>query len=120
MKKIIINEKAEQKLISLMVNEGFNYSDKVLLVKQFLDDNFARADSVEIGDNGHPKTNQVVAWLDKYKQLIKNITDKQLFYVVQDKFKNLFSSKSERDEFLKQVIKDWYYHKITKNGSLSN
>jgi hypothetical protein len=119
MRKIIINEKIESKILQYLINEEVNLSDKVLLVKKYLDDNFARADNSTIGLDGFPRTEKVVAWLDDYKQLIKNITDVQLFYVIQEKFKNIISDKKERDNFLKQVIKDWYNHRITKNGSLS-
>lgn len=120
MKRIIINEKKESNLLQYLIKEEYNLSDKVLLVKKYLDDHFARADVSKLDDtSGKPTTEKVVAWLDDYKQLVKNITDVQLFYVIQDEFKNIITDKNERDNFLKQIIKDWYNHKITKNGSLS-
>lgn len=117
--RIILNERQERILLQQIMNEASEYSDKVLMVKKYLDDNFAKADNTKMGKDGQPTTEKVVAWLDSYKQLIKTITDVQLFYVVQDKFKNIMSNKEERDNFLKQVIKDWYDKKITKYGSLS-
>ena len=47
----------------------------------------------------------------------KTVSDRNSY--VQDEFKNILSDKDERDKFLKQVIKDWHNHKITKNNSLS-
>lgn len=117
--RIIINEHQEKIILQHIVNEATEYSDKVLLVKKYLDDNFARADNCKMGEDGQPTTEKVVAWLDSYKQLIKTITDVQLFYVVQDKFKNIISNKEERDNFLKKVIKDWYNKRISKYGDLS-
>jgi hypothetical protein len=72
-----------------------------------------------MGKDGRPEIKQVVAWLDDYKQIVKTLTDVQLFYIIQDQFKNILSDKESRDKFLKQVIKDWYNHKISKNNSLS-
>lgn len=93
--------------------------DKVELVKDYLDKHFSRANATIMGKNGRPETQQVVAWLDDYKQVVKTLTDVQLFYIIQDQFKDILPSSEERDKFLKQVIKDWYNHKISKNNSLS-
>jgi hypothetical protein len=43
----------------------------------------------------------------------------QLFYLLQDKFKGLYSDTNKRDKLLKQIIKDWYKDKISKHGMLS-
>ena len=71
------------------------------------------------GEDGKPQVKQVVAWLDDYKQIVKTLTEVQLFYIIQDQFKKIISDKKERDKFLIQVLKDWYNNKITKNYSLS-
>ena len=120
MKKITITEKQEKKIRETAINEIYGgWGEKVKMVKDYLDKHFARANSIIMGSNGRPENKQIVAWLDDYKQIVKTLTDVQLFYVIQDEFRNILSDKDERDKFLKQVIKDWYNHKITKNNSLS-
>ena len=121
MKQVIISEKAERNLKeNILISELFNgWGDKVKSVKDYLDKNFARANATVFGEDGKPKIEKVVAWLDDYKQVVKTLTDVQLFYVVQDQFKNILPDKQERDKFIIQVIKDWYDHKITKNNSLT-
>ena len=47
------------------------------------------------------------------------MTDKQLFFMLQNKYQKMFADTDERDKFLKQIIKDWYYDKITNSGMLS-
>ena len=118
--KIIISEKGEKILKECAINEVYGgLGDKVKVVKDYLDKHFSRANTTIMGKDGTPETQQVVAWLDDYKQVVKTLTDVQLFYVIQDKFKNILPGSDERDKFLKQVIKDWYNHKISKNNSLS-
>ena len=120
MKKIIINENQEHILMDSAINELYGgYGDKVKLVKDYLDRHFSRATASVMGKDGRPSIQQVVAWLDDYKQVVKTLTDVQLFYILQDEFSKLFSDNLERDKFIKQVIKDWYNHKISKNNSLS-
>ena len=120
MKTIIIKEESKTRLLEIMNEEINHISDKVLNIKKYLDDNFAKADNSTIGDNGKPMNQEIVVWLDKYKQPFKNMTDEQLFYVIQDNFKNIITNKEIRDKFIKQVIKDWYRNKITKDGCLTN
>lgn len=119
MKTIIISEEKIKVLEQAVLNEKYGgLGDAVKLVKDYLDKNFARAKSTIFKD-GKPKTEEVVAWLDDYKQIVKTLTDVQLFYVLQDAFQTIMTDRDERDKFLKQIIKDWYTHKITKNYSLS-
>ena len=121
MKKIIINENKEQILYEeAVIEEMFGgWGDKVKSVKDYLDKNFARAAATIFGEDGKPQVKQVVAWLDDYKQVVKTLTDVQLFYVIQDQFKKILPNREERDKFIIQVLKDWYNHKISKNYSLS-
>lgn len=121
MKKIIINEDKEHLLYEeAMLEEMFGgWGDKVKAVKDYLDKNFARAAATMYGEDGKPQVKQVVAWLDDYKQVVKTLTEVQLFYIIQDQFKKIISDKKERDKFIIQVLKDWYNNKITKNYSLS-
>lgn len=121
MKKIIISEDKEHLLYEeAMLEEMFGgWGDKVKSIKDYLDKNFARAAATMFGEDGKPQIKQVVAWLDGYKQVVKTLTEVQLFYIIQDQFKKIISDKKERDKFLIQVLKDWYNNKITKNYSLS-
>ena len=121
MKKIIISEDKEYLLYeAAMLEEMFGgWGDKVKSIKDYLDKNFARAAATMFGEDGKPQVKQVVAWLDDYKQIVKTLTEVQLFYIIQDQFKKIISDKKERDKFLIQVLKDWYNNKITKNYSLS-
>ena len=102
-----------------MSEEIGGMSDKVSVVKKFLDDNFARASTSTFGKNGLPESQGIVVWLDNNKNVIKSLTDVQLFYVLQEHFKNIIADKNERDKFLKQVIKDWYDKKISDVNTLS-
>jgi len=154
--KIIITEKANKRLVEKLVREEVNgLSDKVSLVKDFLDSNFLRASNSTIGDDGFPKLHDIVIWVDSFKQPKKYLDDTDLFYVLQDHFKDILPADDDedddeseemqddvndifnqalkdatkkiekkvthknRDNFLKQCIKDWYYNKISKNGNLS-
>ena len=121
MKKIIISEEKEHLLYEeAMLEEMFGgWGDKVKSIKDYLDKNFARAAATIFGEDGKPQVKQVVAWLDDYKQIVKTLTEVQLFYIIQDQFKKILSDKEERDKFIIQVLKDWYNNKISKNYSLS-
>ena len=121
MKKIIISEEKEHIIYeeALMEEMFGGWGEKVKAVKDYLDKNFAKAAATIFGEDGKPQIKQVVAWLDDYKQVVKTLTDVQLFYVIQDQFKKILPDKQERDKFIIQVLKDWYNNKISKNYSLS-
>lgn len=120
--KIIISEKMESQLIDLLIEDSIYYPepDKVLLIKKYLDNNFAKASVDEVSPEGYPIDVPMVGMKNSAGQPVKNMTDKQLFYFLQDKFKDILSDKSKRDKFIIQVMKDWYNNKITKDGVLSN
>lgn len=107
MQKFIINEN------QLMLLESF--SDKVQLVKKYLDNNFARAtfekDGEEVGifvktRNGIPTDKSY------WRQDVIDILDKE--------FHNIITDKTERVGFLNQIVKDWYNRTISKFGSLTS
>ena len=119
-KKIIITETQEQKLLEYLILEK-NYHiepSKVLLVKDYLDKNFKKGNLAEFGANGLPVNTPVVGLLNN-GQVVKNLTAKQLFDVLEDVLRGMFSDKIQRSKFLAQVIKDWYANKISKEGLLS-
>lgn len=119
-KKIIITEAQEQKLLEYLIFET-TYPiepNKVLLVKNYLDKNFKKGNLAEFGANGLPVNTPVVGLLNN-GQVVKNLNAKQLFDVLEDEFRGMFSDKIQRSKFLAQVIKDWYVNKISKEGLLS-
>ena len=119
-KKIFVTEN-QMNYIKGNVNEGKFPVDpnKVLVVKKFLDDNFQKGGIASIGEDGYPKTISIVALKGTDGSLLKNMDDKQLFYMLQDKFQHLYDDAFKRDKLLKQIIKDWYKDKISKNGILT-
>lgn len=128
MKKIIINENKRDFLFSVILNESLtdgDKSDKVLQIKDFLDSNFSKAnsDTESFDENGNRKVKSFAALLDSSKNVLKLMTDKQLFDLLQEKFKKILpnsnsSERNVRDNFLKKVLIAWYNDKITKEGSV--
>lgn len=119
-KKIKITESQEQQLLEFLILEQRYPIDtnKVLLVKNYLDKNFKRGNISEFGDNGLPTNTPVVGLLNN-GEVVKNLNAHQLFDILEDEFRGLFSDKIQRSKFLVQVIKDWYAKKISKEGLLS-
>jgi hypothetical protein len=120
MKIIKLNENQEKELLEFLVLEN-RYpvdTEKVLIIKNFLDKNFKRGNITEFGENGLPNNKPVVGMLSN-GQIVKNLTASQLFDVLENEFRGMFSDKIQRSKFIAQVIKDWYYKKITKEGLLS-
>lgn len=124
MKKIYLKEIYEDKFIEFLIineqNHAYADASKVLIVKRFLDKNFVRGNVSELSDEGYPILKGIVGLKDANGQTVKNLTDVQLFYMLQDKFKNIMPDNESRDNFLKQIIKDWYTkEKQLNNGILS-
>lgn len=119
-KKIIITENQEQQLLEFLILEKTYPIDtnKVLLVKKYLDKHFKKGNLAKFGDNGLPVNTPVVGLLNN-GQVVKNLGAKQLFDILEDEFRGMFSDKIQRSKFLIQVIKDWYGNKISKEGLLS-
>jgi hypothetical protein len=119
-KTFIITEEKEQNIISEILEEAFYpTSDKVLLIKNYLDKNFAKQELDSLDDNGYPKKEKTVVMLSKDKQPLKTLRMKELLMLLDDKFNNMVSDDKDRKKFLKQVITDWYLNKIKNNGILS-
>ncbi len=93
--------------------------NKVLAVKRYLDNFFVRAAKTIVGSNGYPDLIPIIGMKDSSGTVIRNMSPKQLFFLLQDKFSKIYHLKEQRDKFLMQIIKDWYNRKITKEGLLS-
>ena len=93
--------------------------EKVKIVNEFLDSNFIRAGLPIIGEDGYPSTTPIVALKGTDGNPVRNMTDKQAFELLKDKFGKIYSEKDRVNKFLAQILKDWYYKKISKQGLLS-
>ena len=114
--KVILSEDKLSMLKNLILKEGAGRSeDKVSIVKSYLDNNFIRTYTT-IMKNGEIAKKEVVGWLGPDKKVVKLLSDEELFYLLQEKFKNIIADREERDDFLKDMLKSWYYNKISKNN----
>jgi len=124
-KRTIIITESQFNYINSKLNEGIGvtkYSvepDKVKIVKKYLDDNFVKGGIACMGEDGYPTTTPIVAIKGTDGLAARNMSDKQLFALLQDKFGKIYNDKIKRNKFLQQIIKDWYYDKISKEGMLS-
>lgn len=121
-RNIFITEEQAKQLEILMMEENSKYpvnTNKVRVVANYLDKNFTRGGISTFSEDGYPKTIGIVGMKGTDGNVAKNMDDKQLFYLLQDKFKNIYLDKTIRDRFLKQVMKDWFNKKITKQYLLS-
>jgi len=112
MKTFILSENGLEKVKDKILQES--YSDKVELVKKYLDNNFMRATFEKDGDNIGifvKLSNHLPTEKSYWKQDVLDILDRE--------FNNLVTDKKERDGFLSQLLDDWYNNKISKYGSLS-
>lgn len=136
MKRIIITEAQEQKLIEILNNEELPVvqqmpvskkankpycvdPDKVKVVKSFLDNNFQKNNLERIGANGMPEKVRIVTMFSSTGEPLKNLYDEDLHDLLIEKFKKMFLDKNERSLFLKQVMNDWFDNKIGVHGTLS-
>ena len=120
MKTIIINEKIEKKLFETLIYESLGYSSKVAIIKNYLDNNFIKADFEQLNKEGDLEKQQLVIMLDSQKQPTEHrLSLEQLYYKLQYKFQRILSNKKERNVFIWNTINDWYNNKITKNNNLS-
>ena len=88
--------------------------------QNFLIKNFIRAKYTGEDDNGILRNYPIVVQMDENGQPSKkSLTDQQLFYLLQNKFKTILPKEQGRDKFIIQVLKDWYSQKITKHGTLT-
>lgn len=93
---------------------------KVLLIKDYLDRGFKRGSVHTLGEDGFPAEINIVAMLGTDGSVLRNMTAEQMFYLLQDRFKNILSDGKKRDRFIKKVLVDWYNKDISKEGLLKS
>jgi hypothetical protein len=118
-RNIIINESQENKLIIL---ESINQI--VLDIKnKILDPHYKKGIEDFIDADGKLSKKKVIGVSrktpDGKEEILDNITPMDLFYIIEDNIKDLIGKSDKRDEFIKQIIIDWFNNSITKEGSLS-
>lgn len=107
-------------VVSDILQESFcPISDMVLIVKKFLDKNFSRQLQDDIDANGYPKKKCVVTMLSTDGQPLKTMSMRELLLMLDDKFNSMVKDENDRRKFLKQIIRDWFDNKISKQGILS-
>lgn len=94
-------------------------TNKVLIVKKFLDDNFQRETLNGTGADGLPAQTQIIAMMAMNGEKISDMYFEDVEDALIEKFKNMFLNPDERSRFIKQVIRDWYDNKISTYGLLS-
>lgn len=120
-KTIILEQAAAKEAKRRMMNEAF-YPDraKVLAVKDFLDRKFKR----ELDDDivgGYPSKVHAFGLLsvDGNGEILKIMNKQEVLDMVDNEFNEMITDDSDRELFLKAVIKDWYNRKISPEGILS-
>lgn len=117
--RIKINESIEQNIINDLLTESFNPSaEKVIIIKDYLDNNFAKSSIDDIDCNGFPSKTNVFNMISNGKT-VKVMQPEELLLLLDDKFSKMMEDKNDRMKFLKQVLTDWFDGKISKNGLLS-
>ena len=109
----------EDILGNILQESFYPISDMVLIVKKFLDKNFARQLQDDIDSNGYPKKKCVVTMLSTDGQPLKTMSMRELLLMLDDKFNSMVKDEKDRRNLLKQIIRDWFDNKISKQGILS-
>jgi hypothetical protein len=117
---IIINEEVENKWFKKILSESFYpTTERVLVIKKYLDNNFQRSEIDDIGDDGYPKKVKSAVLMSNNKQPLKTMGQEELLTLLDDKFNHMINNKDDRRKFFGQIIKDWMDNKISKEGVLS-
>lgn len=116
---IKITENMEKNAISQILTEAFYPErEKVLAVKEYLDKNFIKTESIDVDADGYPKMYNTVEMVIGNNP-VKPMSMEELLRHLDDKFEFMIRDKGDRRKFLIQVIKDWYNGSIDRNGMLS-
>lgn len=117
-KRIHITESQFKNLKKCLAESYFIECNKVKIVKNFLDKTFIKGALPSIGEDGYGKAIPIVAMKIPFSDEPKNMTATQAFYLLQDKYNKIYSDPKQRDSFLKKVLINWYYDKITPEGMI--
>lgn len=129
-KKIIISENQEKKLIELLkedeimqmpVDKKMNKPycidpEKVLIVKKHLDNNFKKFKYTTL--SGGKKKNIVIVGMMDGDNVLKYMYKDDLKEYLIDTFQKMFLDKMERELFLTKVMNAWFDNKIGVHGTL--
>ena len=118
-KVVILTEHLLQECYSAILNEVYYpLSSKVLLIKNYLDNNFQRDYILDMDDNGYPINKGVVNMVSN-GVVIQQMQGDEILTLLDDKFHNIIKDKTDRRSFLKQVLSDWFQNKISREGLLT-
>lgn len=134
MKRLIITEKQEKKIIKILKESEIQKSqmpvdkkmckpycidpEKVLIVKKHLDNNFRKFNYTTL-KGGKKNVIQIVGMMDDDNVLKYMYKDDLKDYLI-DVFQKMFLDKTERDLFLTKVIDAWFNNKIGVHGTLDS
>ena len=121
-KRIFVTE-SQLEMIKQHINENSeNYyidTQKVLIVKKYLDNAFSRGKMNGMSPNGYPTKTNVIGMKGNDGEVIRNMSFEQALDLLEDKFHYIYTNEDKRTRFLKAVLNDWYNKKITREGMLS-
>ena len=119
-KRIFITESQFNDLKNLLNEEKFYVEPhKVLMVKKRLDKMFSIDTMDGMGADGYPTRTNVIGMKGNNGEVVKKMTFEQALDLLEDKFHDVYTDKTKRSKFLKQVLIDWYNNNISKEGLLS-
>lgn len=120
MKTFIIDDNVNDNIIKgCLLESFFPTSNRVILIKKHLDKNFVKNKVDDIDANGMPCKSYMAMLIGDHKQPLKSFKPQELLVYLDDKFHNIIKNNNDRNIFLKQVLKDWFNDKISKEGVLS-
>lgn len=128
-KKIILSEAQLKDITKALLMEDLGLKkvskpytispDKVLIIKRYLDGSFKKGSYENIGADGFPKKERIVAMLSSNGEVLKNMYLEQVKDLLVDKFQKMFTDDDERDSFMARVLDDWFDDKISPFGILA-
>lgn len=128
-KKIILSEAQLKDITKALLMEDLGLKkvskpytispDKVLIIKRYLDGSFKKGSYENIGADGFPKKERIVAMLSSNGEVLKNMYLEQVKDLLVDKFQKMFTDDDERDSFMVRVLDDWFDDKISPFGILA-
>jgi hypothetical protein len=110
-KRIIISEQAEKRLLERLINEATGYlGDKEDLVMDWLNRHFKALEIDQQDNTSIPVKGKAVSVLDTNGQITKRIISMEdAYYILQAKFKHILEDKKERNQFLWDTLHKWYH-----------